>query len=658
MADIEKLAVYDSRVVQERPRFAVDKGALAITNSPFSAIGNSSSQLTFNVSAPSLNVFLDRKVEWTAGVNMAMTVNVASPPAAGTLPAVGVNSIPVVVFGRDCALAAHPLQFMVSTMTATINDAVVSQNTGDILYEVARLVDTTPAKLTRTTPSYLDKYARYNTAVGAINNPLGSYFDATDYENLPNGSYFDIAFVKQDGSPIAATGADTYTSTIGGVSSTINTFNGIPVLTAVGSPAATVATYQVFFRFTATEKLFVSPFIWNEAVGDEVGLFGLNNFQLVLNMKGDVSRLVRNAPLATQTQNRTIYGVQFLNTSPFVNPRLNCLFLTPPLDINLPSRSVLQYLEYPRYVSSQADGTTIAPLSSQPLVSSTITLPVLPDMLIIYCKPSQYGTSPTPPAPYPGVPFADGAAFGDFYCPITQISINFDNYSGLLASHTRQQLYAISAKNGLRMDYNTWSGLGKVSNPSAAALTAGTSPVNAGLVGGFLVLKMGEDIPLQAGQASGVVGNYTLQFNCQAFNQTGTTITPQLYVIAVNSGYFESQSGSSRIIRGVLTEQDVISAPPAGFAARSQMERIVGGGFLSKLGSALSRAKEVIMSPEGRSVVKGLARQSGIPALQRGADVASALGFGVGGMATGGAMTGGRMTGGRRRKGAALDALM
>lgn len=658
MADIEKLAVYDSRVVQERPRFAVDKGALSITNSPFSAIGSSSSQMTFNVSAPSLNVFLDRKVEWTTGVNMAMTVNVAAPPAAGTLPAVGVNSIPVVVFGRDCALAAHPLQFMVSTMTATINDAVVSQNTGDILYEVARLVDTTPAKLTRTTPSYLDKYAQYNTAVGAINNPLGSYFDATDYENLPNGSYFDIVFTNQAGAPLPTTGASTYVSTIGGVASTINAFNGIPVLTAVGSPAATVATYQVFFRFTATEKLFVSPFIWNEAVGDEVGLFGLNNFQLVLNMKGDVSRLVRNAPLATQTQNRTIFGVQYLNTVPFVNARLNCLFLTPPLDINLPSRSVLQYLEYPRYVSSQLDGLTVAPLSTQNLVSSTITLPVLPDMLIIYCKPSQYGTSPTPPAPYPNIPFADGAAFGDFYCPITQISINFDNYSGLLASHTRQQLYSISAKNGLRMDYNTWSGLGKVSNPSAAALTAGTSPVNAGLVGGFLVLKMGEDVPLQAGQASGVVGNYTLQFNCEVFNQTGSTITPQLFVIAVNSGYFESQSGSSRIIRGVLTEQDVISAPPAGFAARSQMERIVGGGFLSKLGSALSRAKEVIMSPEGRSVVKGLARQSGIPALQRGADVASALGFGVGGMATGGAMTGGRMTGGRRRKGAALDALM
>ena len=655
MADIEKLAVFDSRVVQERPRFAVDKGALSITNSPFLAIGSSSSQLTFNVSAPSLNVFLDRKVEWTTGVKMVMTVNVASPTSPP--PALGVNSIPVVVFGRDCALTAHPLQFLVSTMTATINDAVVAQNTGDILYEVARLVDTTPAKLTRTTPSYLDKYAQYNTAVGAINNPLASYFDATDYENLPNGSFYDIVFTDQDGRDLAQSGAGSYVSTIGGVASTINSFNGIPVLTATGSPATTLSTYQVFFRFRATEKLFVSPFIWNESVGDEVGLFGLNNFQLVLNFKADVSRLVRNASLATQTQNRTIYGVSFQNSSPFITPSLNCLFLTPPLDINLPSRSVLQYLEYPRYVASSSATGAIDALSSGPITSQTITLPVLPDMLIVYAKPSQYGSA-VPSAPYPATAFSDGAAFGDFYLPITQVSINFDNYSGLLASHTPEQLYAISAKNGLRMDWNTWNGRGKVSNPGVAQLTAGTSPVNAGLVGGFLVLKMGEDVPLQAGQASGVVGNYTLQLNCQVFNQTGVAVQPQLFIIAVNSGYFETQAGSSRIIRGVLTEQDVISAPPAGFAARSQMERIVGGGFLSKLGSALTRAKEVLMSPEARSMVKGLARQSGIPALQRGADIAGALGFGVGGAMTGGRMTGGAMTGGRRRKGASLDALM
>ena len=51
-SDIEKLAVYDSRIVQNPAKFAVEKGGLSYTNSPFNAIGASASQLTFNINAP------------------------------------------------------------------------------------------------------------------------------------------------------------------------------------------------------------------------------------------------------------------------------------------------------------------------------------------------------------------------------------------------------------------------------------------------------------------------------------------------------------------------------------------------------------------------------------------------------------------------------
>jgi hypothetical protein len=50
---------------------------------------------------------------------------------------------------------------------------------------------------------------------------------------------------------------------------------------------------------------------------------------------------------------------------------------------------------------------------------------------------------------------------------------------------------------------------------------------------------------------------------------------------------------SSRIIKGVLSESDVISAEPAPEGSRDQMERIVGDGFFSKLGSFLSKAKDI-----------------------------------------------------------------
>jgi hypothetical protein len=81
--------------------------------------------------------------------------------------------------------------------------------------------------------------------------------------------------------------------------------------------------------------------------------------------------------------------------------------------------------------------------------------------------------------------------------------VNFDNFSGLLSSHTAEQLYAMSVKNGLEMDWNQWSGRGQVAGANAGA--AGALGGNVGLTGGPLVLMMGRDITLQSGQAAGLV---------------------------------------------------------------------------------------------------------------------------------------------------------
>jgi hypothetical protein len=267
------------------------------------------------------------------------------------------------------------------------------------------------------------------------------------------------------------------------------------------------------------------------------------------------------------------------------------------------------------------------------LQSQTITLPQIPDMLVIYVKPS---------IPPPNTQ-------GDFYLPITRISVNFDNFAGLLSSHTTQQLYQMSVDNGLHMDWNTWSGLGRVVNTTPQAAFAIQNANNAPLVGGFLVLRMGKDITLQAGQAPSVVGNYTLQFNFDCYNQTVGAVNPTLYVMTVNSGFFETQQGSSRIIKGVLTEQEVISAPPAPVGARGDLERLVGGGFMSKLGTALSKAAGMLGRRDVRDMLKKGAMASGIPMLQQGARMAEKVGLGV---------AGGAVTGGRRGRKAHLAALM
>jgi hypothetical protein len=121
------------------------------------------------------------------------------------------------------------------------------------------------------------------------------------------------------------------------------------------------------------------------------------------------------------------------------------------------------------------------------------------------------------------------------------------------------------------------------------------------------VLKPSKDITLQEGQAPSVVGNYTLQFNATVLNNSNSAVNnATLYIVTANSGYFETVKGSSRVIKGVLNEADVINAPMSSAGTRSNLNRIVGGrGALHRLGNVLNRVKEYGGKASGGAVEGG-----------------------------------------------------
>jgi hypothetical protein len=245
-------------------------------------------------------------------------------------------------------------------------------------------------------------------------------------------------------------------------------------------------------------------------------------------------------------------------------------------------------MEFPRYITNLTPNALNSTLGGAVTIqggksgaasvqSNTITLPNIPDLLMIYCKPSTPGATISTGALYSGQ--GTGATqiglwdscMSDFSLPISGISINFDNFSGLLANHTTYELYKMSVNNGLEMDYSTWTG------ESRRVPTSGTGTPYIGLCGGPLILKPGRDFALQAGQAPGLVGNFSLQFNLNIANQFASAITAMnLYVVPISSGFFETIKGSSRIIKGVLTEQDILSAP----ASAGDGNRMVGGAYI------------------------------------------------------------------------------
>lgn len=580
-ADIQKLAVFDDRIVQTAPKYAVEKGALSLTNAPFSAISQTASQHTYNIYVPSENVFVSRDMEWSSTVYLELKVRLNNTAEGGQYP---INE-PLFQLGVDGSLAAFPLNSLCATMTATINDTTVTINSQDVLTEVLRLTDYKPNRLQRTCPTMLDKYQENYYATNAQNDPISGYTNAAhDYAEVPNGAWGNIFFTNPQGGILS--GTDSYTCANG---IEVNVIDGVPVSTDQGAGVVN-GLYSVFLKWRTTEKLVLSPFIFSEEFSSDTGLFGINNIQLVMNMR-DPNRALRLRDSYVGTTEKLYYGggATFNSFTPplsynttvnaFSDSVLNVQFLTPSLSIPLPPKSVVPYMEFPRYITQNQNGVIDEGDSIQ-LQTQTITLPQIPDLIIIYVKAlaSSAVTSQDrtldPALPQYGssyLPLASSYATAGGRAP-APLSINFDNFSGLLSSHTAEQLYHMSVRNGLEMDWNTWSGAARTPNGAVGGRVA--------TVGSILVLKPGVDITLQEGQAPSLVGNFTFQANITVTNTFPFPVQPQIIVVTANSGFFESIRGSSRIIKGVLSEQDIIAAPLAPAGTSEGLARMVGGKMM------------------------------------------------------------------------------
>lgn len=305
-ADIEKLAVFDSRIVQSRPKYAVEKGALSLTNAPFNAIAATQSQHTYNIYVPSENVYVDRAVEWSSVVYMSMVATLVVQPT---------QRAPIAQWGRDCALTAFPLNSLCSTLTATINDTTSVINSQDVLKEVLRLTDYKKNRLQRTCPTMLDKYQNYNDCAGAVNNTLAGYESQADFSETPNGAFLNVIYTDPQGNPLPApsTASSPYTpaylASSGIPAANYVSLNGQPcipndweiartytagqlavyggVIWSAVTPVAGTAPvapawtnlgnvvgmqFPLFFRWGSTEKLVLSPFTFSDVHEWDTGL--------------------------------------------------------------------------------------------------------------------------------------------------------------------------------------------------------------------------------------------------------------------------------------------------------------------------------------------------------------------------------------------------
>lgn len=623
---IEKFAVYDDRIIQHAPKYAISRGAGNLSSMPFRANTESSSQHQYTIQAPNQGVFMDRSALWSSQVALQMTATV--PWSAMT------TNLPVCSPGLHFALAAYPLHRLVNNMNANINNQQVTFN-GDTMNELIRLVDTPANRKRRGCPTMLDTFGNYSVAGLSPMNPIGSMMRSPTQEDVANGAHPELWFTKPDGTALSSTDTS-YTSPSGVV---VACLNGVPVVSAADVTAKVAKAYPIYISFRSSERLMLSPFIFSEAHDRDTGMFGINNIMVTMsmtnpNMTGHTGRVIR---ACNTNDGVVISGVAYNATTQsgnaFSNSRIDCQFLDPSWSVALPKRSIVPYMDVSKTQSVAPLGLSqVVPSGGETtIVGSSSNMPYIPDLIIISVRPEVYA--------------ADDA---DYTFPITKLSLQWANRPGMLSTHTQAQLYDMSVQNGLDMSWPLWSGQAKgdVGIQSANAGSAATA-TNVQMVGGFVVLRPGIDFPMDNQFCPGMTGNFTFQANVSFKNTRpaaiGTNELLHVNVITIGSGFFNTLFGTSMLQRSVVVPQDAVAQLAQ--TTHNDVTAMVGGGLFSKLSNVATKAwRHLPLAKQALGALKPMLNQDH-------QDLLSAVGVGdQGGNYAGGNYAGGNYAGGGKRR--------
>jgi hypothetical protein len=542
---------------------------------------------------------------------------------------------------QDLYPTMFPVQSLCNSMTVTVNDCSISL-VGDTLKEQLLLAQTRDSIQQRTCPSKFDIYAWGQDDAHAANGNSQGYDGARD-SDIPNGSWPLLFVNPNDGKPLPRFGQyvcnGVAVPVINWRPAIIPSYSGLMNCTL---PEGSTRQYNqttygatdvskplpIMYRLNTVEPLAISPFLWQDSKQmSEVGLYGITNMTISMNLNnagasvaydtlpssvpspfnqstgvGTVSssfigyfdRLSNSlnsySYMTRQAGIFALYGNTKLMPSssaiatqngPWIAPRVFCTFLTPPPNTPLPLVSCVPYVEFPRYTSSSSADFSKA--GSVSVYTNTITLSSIPDVLVVFAKANFRGQTQ-----------------GDAYIPISQVSVNFDNYSNLCSNYSQEDLYACSVAAGLDMDYSQFRGYARsnagtfipttsafLKNLNSTILDQRYQPSsNKQLTGSPVLLRMGQDIPLSSGLAPGTLGNYSVQVtltldNSQGFfswlSEVPASSNVAVTIMGVNSGFFESCKGSSAIRKTILNTVDVESVSASTSVTATQLQRLVGG---------------------------------------------------------------------------------
>lgn len=540
-SDFSTVLVKDSVIagITDKLTYAVQSGPASKTYQAFPSVSQSSSSLTFNVTVPSENVIVDRHLFIKTKLRFTVTeTGIASGSNAGG-------------YGTDYTVNAFPLNRLFQQASATINNSNVSSNIQDILPQLLQMMS--PEELAMyngMTPNLVDfNCAAYsdNKATSNANNMIATA-NQIGYDKYlqPRGSY-PIKLVSFSSKASGASAAN-----------------------ASLASTATTTVFKLGYEMEICEPIIgLSPFLYGHPLYNNQGMVGVTAMNFVFNIDSSAKRFLSSAVADTIVSNIELGlnvegSPQVTNTTiPFADAEILVCFNSAQNTDLISAKNVCSFVDIPRFISTPGQAVAASGASTKTVNSQNIQLNQLPDLFVICARKPMSSTT---------------IRDADFNCVIEKISVNLNNSSGLLSSATQFGLYQLSLKNGSKQTWSQFSG--RVNQAITRNTTNGgisTQPTT----GSLLVLSP-TDLSLPSYLAPGTIGSYNFQITLTLSQYTAADVTPEIVILAVNSGIFSTIAGSSQIFTGILTKslvEDAKSMQSVNPVMSVEYGRLLGGGI-------------------------------------------------------------------------------
>jgi hypothetical protein len=549
-------------MIEEPPTYAVLKGGNSVSFKQYTTTSISSSSITFSCPPPSSNIFVDRKIYMLLPTRLV--INASGESATNILLA------------HEDAPRAFPISGSIETMQIAINGQSFSIFMADMIHALSHF-NTNENLLNADyslSPCYYDQSQNYNDLVNGIRNPLANYDSGLDHNASQRGAF--------------------------------------PFKIVSNTPT------QAVVDMVLIEPLWISPLHWG--CQNAKGLYNCTtmdfNFTFLTNGNRFWSHATSTARNTLTSVNAYFSNFTAVNATPFSysynQPLLLFKYITPDsiqvLSPNMPlTYPYFDVQRYPTDFSISGNGT-------QPVNSQNLQLNSIPRMIYVYGRRNNNSL-------YSAI----GSTYTDTYLGIESISLTFSNYSGLLSSASKHQLFLMSQKNGIGMSWNQWSG--ELQYPSS-----GFSGTQYGTIGSILAIEMATDIGLPSNSAPGLQGQYNLQMTVNFKDFSGSAIDATMYIIIVSEGSMTIPALNSCTRQlGVITQNDILDAQRQPGVSYDDIRETPynGGNFLSNLKNFGQKLNKFLKDSHIISIV---ASNIPLPIAQYIGTVAHNLGYGQGGV--------------------------